>query len=389
MNIDVVRGRTMYLEKANKTEFQVIIIGAGVLGLSLAYHLGTQGVKTLVLEKEPSFGWHASGKNAGMVRKLYRHPQLTEWADRSVQTWPNVIRDVAFQQTGSLIVGRTRPGHHRELFEERVFDSGEGVLPAIYSPSDGLLDPHLYLSALLQATNRRFVEYRFSERVCHLEHGASSWHLETKAGKTFRSAWIVNAAGAWVNDVLKSGQPEEAVEVEPFARHLFVTSGWASGYMPASKIGFFWNEHEEWYMRLWGDTTRLVSVCDKTPGDINAGDIDAFQCNSHELSACVATKLMKALPNESQHLQLERSWHCFRTYARDQLPIWGIDPHLPNFFWLSGFGGFGMSTSYAACADAAQFICGQNITVSPDCSPKRAKKLAARKQAVMGGSLHA
>lgn len=374
----------MYLKTPNSSEFQVIVIGAGVLGMSVAYHLGILGLRTLVLEKEPSFGWHASGKNAGMVRKLYRHPQLTEWADRSAQTWPKAIRDASFRQTGSLIVGRTSPGHHPELFEEQGFTSGKLVLPAIYSPSDGLLDPHLYLSAIFQATNRGLVDYRFSERVRHLEHSVLGWCLETETGRTFRSNWIINAAGAWVNDVLKNSQPDEAVDVEPFARHLFVTSGWNPGYMPATKIGFFWNEHEEWYMRHWGETTRLVSVCDKTPGNP-----DAFQFNSHELSNAVATKLIQALPQESQHLKLEQSWHCFRTYARNQLPIWGEDPNLPNFFWLGGFGGFGMSTSYAACEDAAQFLCGQKVSVASECSPKRAKKLAPHQQTVVRDVLHA
>ncbi|MCB0346448.1 MAG: FAD-binding oxidoreductase, partial [Bdellovibrionales bacterium] len=67
----------------SKQQPEVVIIGAGILGISLAYHLARRGRTVVVLERESTYGAHASGKTAGMFRQLYRNPQLTEWAKRS------------------------------------------------------------------------------------------------------------------------------------------------------------------------------------------------------------------------------------------------------------------------------------------------------------------
>ena len=87
----------------------------------------------------------------------------------------------------------------------------------------------------------------------------------------------------------------------------------------------------------------------------------------------VAQKLMRALPNEGLHLQIAGSWHCFRTYTEDQLPIWGEDELMPRLFWLAAFGGFGMSTSFAAAEDAASAICREKMLNISDFSPGRAR----------------
>ena len=75
---------------------------------------------------------------------------------------------------------------------------------------------------------------------------------------------------------------------------------------------------------------------------------------------------------------VDESWHCFRTYTDDQLPIWGFDPEAKGLFWLAAFGGFGMSTSFGATLDAAKAISGENIAISGDFSPSRVRKTASK-----------
>ncbi len=349
----------------------VLIIGAGVLGVSLAYHLGRMGHKVLVLEREFSYAHHSSGKNAGMMRQLYRHPQLTEWTKRSIRTWPEEAKRLAFRQEGSLIVGRTVPEHHQELFEQReveiFFEGKKQWVPAVYCATDGLLDPNDHIATLYRLTNKENVTYHFSTEVFSVSWDGDFWRIEAGTqGEIhfFEASWCVDAAGAWLNDFLSEKAPKP-VEAQPYARHLFVIEGWESGYMPEKGIGFYWEELRHWYMRLWEERRRLLSICDQTPAEP-----DAFVPDP-DLDERVAEQLFDALPEEAEKLTLGRSWFCFRTYTEDRLPVWGEDPRYPHFFWLAAFGGFGMSTSFAAAEDAARYISGLDVEVAEEFLPKR------------------
>jgi glycine/D-amino acid oxidase-like deaminating enzyme len=127
-------------------ETDVIIVGAGVCGVSLAFHLANQGTRVVLLERDAAPGAHPSGKDAGVVRHLYRHPQITQWTRHSVALWPDQIRNNYFKRTGSLIIGCVPPGHNDELFRKTTFakSAGEAAtadIPAVHTATDGLLDP--------------------------------------------------------------------------------------------------------------------------------------------------------------------------------------------------------------------------------------------------------
>lgn len=347
----------------------VIIIGGGVLGLSLAYHLshapthGSTAKRVLVLEREQLLGMHASGKNAGMFRKLYRHPELTEWADRSSQLWPRALREQCFRTTGSFIASRHLPAHHPELFAERTVtvDRGES-LTGVFCASDGLLDSPLYLSVLRSLIDRERVDLRLGDAVTGAERNGQEWVVETAAGLRAQAPWLVNASGAWLNSILA---PSLSLDALPYARHLFLVDGWPAGYMPLADVGFYWDEREGWYVRQWDAHTRLVSSCDRI------ASVPETFAPPPELVESLAQTLTEALPHVSQTLGVKRHWHCFRTYVPDQLPVWGEDPRAPGLFWLGAFGGFGMSTSFAAAADAAAVLLGRGMRIRPDFSPLR------------------
>ena len=81
----------------------ILIIGGGVLGISLAYHLSNYDLSVILLEKEHSTCTHASAKNAGMIRQLYREPTLTHWAEESIRTWPEELKKRCFKETGRCV----------------------------------------------------------------------------------------------------------------------------------------------------------------------------------------------------------------------------------------------------------------------------------------------
>ncbi len=346
-------------------QYDVIIIGAGVLGVSLGFHLSNSNLRVLIIEREAMPAVHASGKNAGMIRQLYHHPQLTSWANRSIKDFPKTLRKNAFKQTGSVVAGRTVPNHHQEVFEQQTIRHNNQEIPAVYSKDDGLLDSPYYVTGLFQLTNKENVSYKFNTEVTRLERHQDQWEVYTNRRDKLQAPIIVNAAGAWINRFLKESHPNVCLPTDAYARHLFVVHGWEKDFMPVSNCGFFWDEAHEWYMRRWDPETRLVSICDETPANP-----ETFIPNP-TINEQVATKLLDAVPQASTALRLGRSWHCFRTYTEDQLPVWGFDQNIPGLFWLAAFGGFGMSTSYAATKDAAETLLGKAINMPSDLLPKR------------------
>ncbi|HQH26398.1 MAG TPA: FAD-dependent oxidoreductase [Oligoflexia bacterium] len=353
-------------------ESDVIIIGAGVLGVSLAFHLGNQGTRVILLERETTPAVHSSGNNAGMIRHLYRHPQLTEWTKRSVALWPDEIRSKYFRKTGSIIAGRTAPFHHTELFSEANYiqrsEAEMREIPAVYTPDDGLLDSGGYVNALYRMTNKNFVTGFFNTAVSSVQRCSGYWEVQTADGRMFYAPWLVNAAGAWLNSFVQPHYPWLCVNAKPYARHLFVIHGWEENFMPAANCGFFWDEAGGWYLRLWENDSRLVSICDKVPVE----DPNKFTPPA-ETADQLAVTLLRALPDVAEKLSLGQSWHCFRTYTDDMLPMFGEDRDVSGLFWFAAFGGFGMSTSFAAALDAASIICGERIEITADFSPERAK----------------
>lgn len=347
-----------------------------MLGVSLAYHLGKARQRVLVLEREPIPAAHASGKNAGMIRQLYHHPQLSDWTRRSIELWPEEIRNTYFRQSGSMIVGREIPQHHEGLFEQRSFrlmNAGKSfVLPSVYTATDGLLDSPGYVNALVAACDREYVRFQFRTTVQTVGKKGDDWIVHSETNETFSTAWLVNAAGAWVNEPLDEHCPTSQVDTRPYARHLFLMSGWEEDYMPVPECGFFWEEHHGWYVRQWDRKNRLISICDRTVVD----SLDSF-VPKNDVRENLAEKLLDSLPSAAEKAKLARSWHCFRTYTEDQLPIWGEDQNLSGLFWLAAFGGFGMSTSFAATADAALYLLGKKVEVTTDFLPGRVQNSAS------------
>lgn len=363
--------------KGGVIEVDVAILGGGMLGVSAAYHLSRLGLKVVLFERERAPACHASGKNAGMIRQLFAHGQLTEWAQRSIRGWPRERKSLDFRETGSLIVDSKPPSHHEELFELREASSHQ--LPAVYTRTDGLLDPSGLVQGLLALSDKRRLQTCFGETVSSVFREKGEWHVETESGPAARAPWIVNALGAWLDLAIAPQHSELLLPSETSVRHLFVVRGFPVDYMPEDEVGFYWDVVRQWYIRVWSAEERLVSICDN-----QRAAPDSFIPNSG-LHYQLSQKLLTELPGVAAGLSLGRSWHCFRVFTEDKLPIWGEDELAPGLFWLAAFGGYGMSTGFAAAEDAARYIAGMAGQSCSDFSPRRLR----RARGLSGSSLRA
>jgi len=301
-----------------------------------------------------------------MFRQLYRHPKLTEWALRSRRGWPRDIVRKAFRETGSLIIGREVPGHHEQLFEQREIRIGDKQVPAVETETDGLFEPPTYCARLERSLSKRYCKKIFHAEVTEIERKGVDWIVRA-SGKEFEAKVIVNAAGAWLNQFMVGDCADARVEAKAYARHLAEVSGLEEIATAFGPYGYVWDETTHWYTRNWSSSNQLASICDK-----EAANPDLV-LQDETVPSRVMERLQNMLGESCVRGEVRNYWHCFRTYTEDALPIVGEDPTHEGLFWLAAFGGFGMSTSFAAAEDAARYICGDSVSIEPDFLPIRVK----------------
>src|SRR6516162_4067800 len=97
-----------------KSSYDVVIIGAGVHGLAIAYYLGKRGITNVALVDKGYLGGGASGRNTAIIRSNYRTPQGVAFYDESVKLYERLALEldynIMFSQQGHLTVAHTERG---------------------------------------------------------------------------------------------------------------------------------------------------------------------------------------------------------------------------------------------------------------------------------------
>lgn len=209
-----------------KTHAQVVVVGGGVIGCSVLYHLTKLGWKDVVLceRKELTAGssWHA----AGGFHALNSDPGVSRLQAYTIGLYREIERlsgrDVGLHFTGGLNVAATRErwdflradwGRHRvlglstqlvgpaEIREMCPLMDTSHVLGAIYDPMEGHLDPSGATHAFATAARMQGAEiYRHTRVMEIVPVGTCGWRVVTDRG-TIDTEHVVNAAGLWAREV--------------------------------------------------------------------------------------------------------------------------------------------------------------------------------------------
>jgi len=179
-------------------------------------------------------------------------------------------------------------------------------------------------------------------RAGQIERCHGTWHVQTSSGDVFRTPVVVNAAGAWGDEV--AGIAGVApLGLRPCRRTAAIIDPqpWRVEHWP-----MLCEIRETWWARPEARTRLMVSPADTTP-------MHAHDVQPDELDVAIAIgRMQQALDIEVR--RVERSWAGLRTFTPDGSLAFGWATDAEGFFWCVGQGGYGIQTSPAAgrlCAD--------------------------------------
>ncbi len=209
-----------------KSEARVVVIGGGVVGCSVLYHLTKLGWSDVVLVERCALTsgstWHA----AGGFHTLNADPNIAALQGYTIQLYKE-LEEISGQSCGLHHVGgltiattpermdflRAERAKHRhmglrtelvgpaEIAEISPITNTDGVLGALYDPLDGHLDPSGTTHAYAAAARQNGAEIVLRNRVLELNRRAGgAWDVVTEQG-TITTRYVVNAAGLWAREV--------------------------------------------------------------------------------------------------------------------------------------------------------------------------------------------
>jgi sarcosine oxidase, subunit beta len=224
----------------------VVIVGGGVMGCSLAYHLAARKVDVLLLERD-TLGSGSTARNAGGVRQQFSSEVNVRIGMRSVGMLLRFEDEVGvpadFRQVGYLML-LTQPGEVEEfrglmklwtrlgLAEARWLDPAEigelvpalnreDVLGATYCPTDGIASPDAVTMGYAGAARRLGARLREGTAVTGIEvRGGRVSGVTTAAGE-ISTRVVFDCAGPWSRVVGELAGVD--VPVDPYRRHIWVT----------------------------------------------------------------------------------------------------------------------------------------------------------------------
>ncbi|MEO6715639.1 MAG: FAD-dependent oxidoreductase [Novosphingobium sp.] len=357
--------------------FDIVIVGAGMAGASLAAELsGVAGAKILLLEAEPQPGYHATGRSAAFWDESYGGPGVQPLTTASGP----LLRELGLlKHRGALTIGRAGQEARVEAFAKTFIALGVDFIvedraaiaariPGLRSGwTIGAFEPQcsdINVAGLhqhyLAAARNAAVELWSNARLVRADRAEPGWQLRLEDGRKVYCEVLVNAAGAWADQVatLADVSPTGIAPLRRTVAQLRINPAAPADLPLVLDIdqNFYFKPESG---RLW------LSPHDETPShpcDAAPEDIDV---------ANAIARMEEVV--DWQVERVEHKWAGLRSFAPDRLPVFGFDPAAANFFWFAGQGGFGIQTAPAAAKLAARLMMGLSAgEIDPEpYSPKR------------------
>jgi len=336
----------------------VVIIGGGIVGSSIAYHLTAAGCRNvLVIERESAQGKGSTGKSMGGVRAQFSTPVNIQMSLYSIPFYANFDERLGFPcdyrpqgylfcATSNQHMNYLRANYEKQvalgLKNVRLISGNEirdmfpqlranDIIGGSFCSTDGFVDPYSAMVGFITwAVDHGATIWKNTlvTGIAHDERGIA--HVESSRGAV-ATRKVVNCAGAWAAEVAKLAGVE--LSVEPLRRMLVPSEPFDEFPHTAPMIidmsnGFHFRPESRGFLLAWNDP-------EETPGfktDFDATFIEKILTRAADRVPCFAN-----LP-----VNPKRAWAGLYEMTPDHHPILGEAPGVPGFFLANGFSGHGV-----------------------------------------------
>ncbi|CAN5204862.1 FAD-dependent catabolic D-arginine dehydrogenase DauA [soil metagenome] len=354
-------------------EFDFAIVGAGIAGVSAAYHLAPSA-SAIVLEREHVAAYHTTGRSAALHSETYGSAEIraiTVASGRFYRKPPEGFADhPLLTPRGALIAGRAEqesdlkkaaadfarlvpsvrwldPGETlrlQPLFKPEAVEGG-----AIFEPEADDMDVAAIHGGFLRGARASGAVLHLNAEVTSLARKDGRWRIALRDGETIAATTIVNAAGAWA-DVLGGLAGAAPVGLVPKRRTAFTFDSPAGLELAGLPMAIDFDE--TFYFKPEVGQF-LASPADETPSP-------PCDAQPEELDIAVAVERIETATT-LQIRRIKNKWAGLRSFVADKNLVVGYDAAAEGFFWLAGQGGYGIQTGAAAGCLAASLALGKGL----------------------------
>jgi sarcosine oxidase subunit beta len=360
---------------------EVAIVGGGIMGCSIAYHLASRGVKNVVVfEREELLGTGSTAKCAGGVRLQFStkaNIALSQWSIAAFKRFEEEMGvPVDFRQNGYLFVltreedlevFEQNSAHQRKMgvpVELITPEDARRIVPelriddmvgATFCPEDGLINPHAIVQGYARRARQEGVRFLMSTEVTDLQVASGRVEALTAGEERWKIGCLVNGTGPWA--ALLGQMAGTTVPVEPYRRMGFASQplSWVPDSFP---MLIDWGTgvymHKESGGMLMGESDR-----DEPPSFSQQVDWDYL--------GKVGEHAVRRVPRLVE-TTIRSSFAGLYEVSPDHNAILGKVPELDNFFCANGFSGHGMMHAPAVGQGLAELIM-EGAAVSVDLTP--------------------
>jgi len=341
---------------------QVVIIGAGIVGASVAYHLAIRGCKdVLILEKAAAPITGSTALSAGGVRHQFARAVNIHLSKYSIERLKNFTKEVGghadLRQSGYLFLINNENtwaqfqeqvelqrslGVQVELLDAREtlnYVPGirlDDIVGATFGAEDGFCDPYGIASGYLKRARELGVRVALSSPVIGGQvKGDRVVALETPSGPV-SGGFVVNASGAWSGEVASLLGLD--LPVQPYRRNAYMTERFPQFPKP---IPLTFDVESGFWMRKEGESVLfgLANVAEEPGVNLNV--------DWEWLPEVLEAGLKRFPVLEEARLAKKQCWAGLYGITPDHMPILGRHPEMPNYLHASGFSGHGVMHSPA------------------------------------------
>ena len=362
----------------------VVIIGGGIVGSSIAWHLTEAGCRNvLVLERESAQGKGSTGKSMGGVRAQFSTPVNVQMSLYSIPFYakfeerlghPSGYRDQGylfvatkeshmtylrenFERQAALGLTTVRLISAREIATMLPLLRSDDILGGSFCPTDGFVDPYSAMSGFMSRATEQGAMLRKKTEVIGVardERGISS--VETNSGR-ISTRTVVNAGGAWAAGIAKLAGID--LPVEPLRRMLVPSEPFddfphTSPMVIDMSNGFHFRPEGRGFLLAWNDP-------EETPG------------YKTDFEPAFIEKILTRAANrvsvfENLAVNPKRCWAGLYEMTPDHHAILGPVENLPGLFLANGFSGHGVMHAPATGKIVADLIVNGKTAIVDDVS---------------------